>query len=288
MEGELREIEYDRELDVEVYRLSGVVQKFPNHFHECYVIGYLERGRRHLRCGGAEYDLDAGDLVLFNPRESHFCAPVDGEPLDYRAVNLSPERMARAAEELTGRPGLPRFVRPVARDSEAAPALETLYRAVRERAPLLEREEALFFLLDQVLREHASLEDPAPRPDDRVRDLCAYLEAHVSENVGLDQLCRRAAVSKSQLLRSFTRQMGVSPYRYLQTLRLNRARTLLEEGTAPAEAAARTGFADQSHFTRFFKECIGLTPGQYQRVFTQEKKERTNGLTAGKMCDGDP
>ena len=39
------------------------------------------------------------------------------------------------------------------------------------------------------------------------------------------------------------------------------------------EAAAMTGFADQSHFTNYFKEFIGLTPKQYQRIFTQTDKK---------------
>ena len=45
---------------------------------------------------------------------------------------------------------------------------------------------------------------------------------------------------------------------------------------APADAACLTGYADQSHFTHYFKEFIGLTPGQYQKIFTGNdmQKER--------------
>lgn len=42
----------------------------------------------------------------------------------------------------------------------------------------------------------------------------------------------------------------------------------------PAEAALRAGFADQSHFNRFFKTLIGLTPSQYRAAF-QAGKEQT-------------
>ena len=41
---------------------------------------------------------------------------------------------------------------------------------------------------------------------------------------------------------------------------------------APIEAAAMTGFADQSHFTNYFKDFIGLTPKQYQRIFTKPQE----------------
>lgn len=61
----------------------------------------------------------------------------------------------------------------------------------------------------------------------------------------------------------------MSPYRYLQNVRLKQAKKLLEQGETPVDVSGMTGFSDQSHFTNFFKEFIGLTPKQYQRIFQQ-------------------
>ena len=63
-EQEQRHIYYDQDLKIEAYNLSGIVQKFPNHFHEYYVVGFVEGGKRRLWCRGKEYDLNAGDLLL--------------------------------------------------------------------------------------------------------------------------------------------------------------------------------------------------------------------------------
>ena len=49
---------------------------------------------------------------------------------------------------------------------------------------------------------------------------------------------------------------------------MDRAKGLLEQGVRPVDVALRTGFSDQSHFTNFFKNLIGLTPRQYQSCFT--------------------
>ncbi len=62
--NEQRQIFYDNDLQIEAYQLTGIVQKFPNHFHEYYVIGYIEGGCRHLWCKGMEYDLKQGDVIL--------------------------------------------------------------------------------------------------------------------------------------------------------------------------------------------------------------------------------
>ena len=99
------------------------------------------------------------------------------------------------------------------------------------------------------------------------------MENHFSENISLDELLSMTTFGKSYLLRSFTKQVGVSPYRYLQTIRLDKAKKFLEQGVPPVEAAAMAGFSDQSHFTNFFKEFIGLTPRQYQKIFLSEPDE---------------
>ena len=269
---EQRHVYYDPELKIEAYNLSGIVQKFPNHFHEFYVIGFVEGGRRHLWCKNREYDLGAGDLILFNPRDNHYCAPVNGELLDYRAVNIAPDVMEQAVQEITGKRFTPHFTQNVVYQSDIAPSVASLYNAILHRSTRLEREEAFFFLLEQVLQEHASpfSEEDVPKQDSRIQSLCAYMEEHYSENITLDELLSMAPFGKSYLLRCFTKQLGVSPYRYLQTVRLNKAKDFLEQGVPPVDAAAMAGFSDQSHFTRFFKEFIGLTPRQYQKIFRQE------------------
>lgn len=274
-EQEQRHVYYDRDLDIEAYNLSGIVQKFPNHFHEYYVIGFIEGGKRHLWCKGKEYDTSAGDLILFNPRDNHYCAPVNGELLDYRAVNIKPEVMSRAVKEITGEAYMPYFTQNLVYKSDITQSVQDLYQAVLSNAPLLEKEENLFFLLDQILREYASDFESADVlcPNRQIRSLCQYMEEHFAENVTLDDLLSMTNFGKSYLLRSFTRQTGVSPYRYLQTIRLDKAKRFLEEGIAPIDAAGMAGFSDQSHFTHFFKEFIGLTPKQYQRIFQDKEKE---------------
>lgn len=269
MAKEWRSVVFDADLQVESYMFRGVLQKFPNHFHEHYVIGLIEGGRRALVCKGRSYTLGPGDLVFFNPRDNHTCAPVGDGGLDYRFLNIQPEVMARVAGDITGREGAPIFVRSVAAGGDLIPDLRELHDLIMEGEKTLRKEELFFFLLGQILTEHADADGGAvpARPHPAVETVRAYLEAHYVDNVTLDELSALAGQSKYHLLRCFTRHMGISPYSYLETLRIDQARRLLERGVPLAEAAQRTGFADQSHFTRFFKQVTGVTPGQYRSVF---------------------
>lgn len=267
---EQRHIYYDRDLEIEAYQLSGIVQKFPNHFHEYYVIGFIEGGKRHLWCKGQEYDLNAGDLILFNPRDNHYCAPIGGELLDYRAVNIQSGVMLEIAKEITGKNYTPYFTKNVIYQSEIALSVAEVYEAILMDMPKLKKEEALFYLIEQILQEYSVPFEKIEKtgPNKQTKMLCQYMEQHFSENITLDDLASMIGAGKSYLLRSFTKEIGVSPYRYLQTIRIERAKALLEQGIGPIDVAGMTGFSDQSHFTNYFKEFIGLTPKQYQKIFT--------------------
>lgn len=269
-EQEQRHVYYDRDLKIETYNLSGIVQKFPNHFHEYYVIGFVEGGKRHLWCKGQEYDLSAGDLILFNPRDNHYCAPTNGEVLNYCGVNINSDVMKQWVKEITRKEFTPYFTQNVVYQSDITHSLRQLYQGILTHEPKLKKEEDFFFMLEQILQEHTTSFDKIDisQPNQQIKKLCSYMEDHFAENITLEDLLSMTSFGKSYLLRSFTKQVGVSPYRYLQTVRLDRAKKFLEEGYTPIDTASMSGFSDQSHFTNFFKLFIGLTPKQYQKIFT--------------------
>lgn len=276
---EQRSIYYDADLQIEAYHLYGIVQKFPNHFHDYYVIGFIEGGKRHLWCKDKEYDLSKGDLILFNPKDNHYCSPIDKESFDYRAINIPPNIMKQAIKDIGGSKETLYFSQNVVYQCELTKSLSGLYDAVVLNAPRLEKEEAFYFLLEQVLGEYGKSFDAtqATEPDEEIKMLCCYMEENFDKNISLDELLTMTSFSKSHLLRSFTKQIGVSPYRYLQTIRLGKAKEFLEQGVSLIDVSDMTGFSDQSHFTNFFKEFIGLTPKQYQRIFIDTKKGPSKG-----------
>ena len=95
------------------------------------------------------------------------------------------------------------------------------------------------------------------------------------KTVVYDEQLRLAGLSKSTLLRAFTRAKRVTPYCYLENIRIGAAKKMLEQGMPPMEAALLTGFSDQSHFTNYFSRFIGIAPGVYRDIFTM--KEKTGG-----------
>ncbi|MDD4838378.1 MAG: AraC family transcriptional regulator [Synergistaceae bacterium] len=276
MEQETRTVKYDPELKIEAYSFKGIMQKFPNHFHDYYVIGFIESGERCLSCKNRKYTVEPGDLLLFNPRDNHTCEQINGRTLDYRCINVPPETMSKAAFEITGKEYLPYFSPAVIFHSELASLLRELHMIIMEEEKDFRKEEIFFFLLEQLIEEFSEegIEQSGPEENRETKIICNYLEKNYMKNITLDELSGLTGLSKYYLLRSFTKQKGISPYRYLETIRIDRAKKLLEQGVLPIEAALQTGFADQSHFSNFFKKFIGLTPKQYMNIFTDTSIEK--------------
>ena len=234
-------------------------------------------GRRRVLCNNREYLAEAGDLILFNPRDNHACSQVGDELLNWRCLHVGEETMRRLIRQITGAEALPVFAPNIVPQSELVPLLRDLHAMVLEESADFCKEELLFALLEQLLEEFAApFTPPAPQVGDAaaraIRAVCIFLEEHYAERISLDDLGRLAGLDKYYLLRAFTRVKGITPYRYLENVRIARAKALLETGVPPVEAALSAGFADQSHFTKFFKCFIGLTPKQYQRIFIPAKR----------------
>ncbi|WP_304508226.1 AraC family ligand binding domain-containing protein [Anaerotignum sp.] len=265
---EIRTVKFDTELKVEAYHFQGIMQKFPNHFHDYYVIGFIERGSRHLFCKNKDYTIEPGDLLLFNPGDNHTCEQIDGKTLDYRCINIQPKIMRKIICEITGQEDLPYFATPVVFHSELFPMLKELHLIIMQEEKDFRKEEIFFLLLEQLIEEYTDkmLSSKAEQSVE-VKAICEFLEKNHRNNIMLNDLCDLTGLSKYYLIRFFTKEKGISPYSYLETIRIDKAKKLLEQGVLPIDVAFQTGFSDQSHFSNFFKKFIGLTPKQYGNIF---------------------
>jgi AraC-like DNA-binding protein/mannose-6-phosphate isomerase-like protein (cupin superfamily) len=265
---EKRIVQFDSELGIEAYHFEGIMQKFPNHFHEHYVIGFVESGRRFLICNNREYTINAGDLVLFNSLESHTCEQIDYEPLDWCCLNISTDVMKRVAAEITGIEQAPIFTTNVVAQSDAISSLRYLHSSIMEGRKDFDKEETFYFLIEQLISDYTKpITEYLPQKISKeILAVCDYIETHYAKTIALSELSDVSHLNKYTLIRNFTLQKGITPYQYLSTIRINKAKELLDSGVSPIDAAFQSGFTDQSHFTRFFKNFIGLTPGRYQSL----------------------
>lgn len=280
MEQETKNVRYDEELDLEAFHFTGVTRPFANHFHEYYVVGLIEGGQRRMTCNNRESTVGPQDVLIFHPGESHACVREGEAPLNYRSFHISQPRMLDLAQEITGKRELPGFCCNALRDEEVECSLRALHQMVMEGSREFEKEEMLLLTLARMIEKYGRpFEQCVPELRHEVEAACDFIRRNYDRHVALEDICRSAGLSKSTLLRCFTKSMGVTPYRYLESIRITQAKKLLEAGATPLEAAMRTGFSDQSHFTNFFTMFIGLSPGAYRGIFRKKEEEARHDET---------
>ena len=146
-----------------------------------------------------------------------------------------------------------------------------LHQLIMQRSDELRKEELFYILFSRLFGNyaHTSLRS-FPLRSTQIKKACEYLESHASETIILDDICQRVSVSKSSLIRSFSKQLGLTPHSYLMSIRVKEAQTFLKQGIPPSLAALKSGFADQAHFSNVFNRLTGLTPSSYQNVFLKK------------------
>ncbi|MGE4534425.1 helix-turn-helix domain-containing protein [Halomonas sp.] len=90
----------------------------------------------------------------------------------------------------------------------------------------------------------------------------------MSRNLRISELSNALAVSDRTLIRRFRSVLNQTPLAYLQDLRLEAARALLETSSHRVEEiAGQVGYSDASSFTRLFRQRVGMSPGAYRDRF---------------------
>ncbi len=103
-----------------------------------------------------------------------------------------------------------------------------------------------------------------------VRKAIAYLDKHYRETISLTDVARHVGISKEYLARCFHQEMGITLVIYLNRYRVNRAKTLLEQGGhSLTEVALEVGFSSSTYFSRVFRQEVGMSPSEYERAHKQ-------------------
>lgn len=194
-------------------------------------------------------------------------------PVRGLSLYLQPERL----EEVGLQMGIaPSQVEVLSHFNVADPTLVRLAKQFRAVATGEKDEDPLYLqTVMQTLAVHFLSQYTAVSPPDpdaagclsqpRFQRIQRYVRAALDTDLSLDDLAGEVGLSKYYFARRFKQRTGQSPYQFVIYERVRTARRQLRETTRPlAQIALNAGFSSQSHFTRTFKQHVGVTPGQYR------------------------
>ena len=115
---------------------------------------------------------------------------------------------------------------------------------------------------------YAAMPKPRQHDDAAIADCQAWIAENYTLNSPVARMAKRAKLSDRTFKRRFRAATGYTPVSYVQTLRIEEAKQLLETTALPSdEIALGVGYEDPAFFRRLFKRQTGITPGRYRQRF---------------------
>ncbi|CAM3275896.1 AraC family transcriptional regulator [Paenibacillus lupini] len=229
---------------------------------ECFSIHFVREGRLRLEYDGRQVELARGDFFVLFPDRTYYYDMLPAEwPLEMRWLAIDGERV-EALLELAGLTELEPFRRGTV-SSRLEVAVDRAIDAL-ERVQRLRPSEALD------LQAHLYGLLAAMMPDEPTQGLelaswiheCAeYMELHATEGITVHQVAEYAGVHRSYFTQVFTEEMGMPPMKYMQKVRMEKARRLLIDTHASVtEIGLSLGYPNLYTFTRAFKMYFKESP----------------------------
>lgn len=223
---------------------------------------------------GVEHRYGPGDGFFYPAGLAH-CATKVGDGIEESHWAHIGVATANGADPLLGLEIPRRFTgRPARRVGAICTALAGL-RLPKPTLAQTARRQALLYELVAVLAELGQAHGAAPasgkkgREDPQLTRLGPAIELmrqFIADPLKIPELARAAGLSVPRFHVVFKELLGVSPHQYLQQLRLELARRLLERGDEPVKVVAkRAGFPNEVLLYRHFRRAAGQSPRAYRR-----------------------
>ena len=262
---EMKEIGFYRDPSLPIYEIKSChagLHSTRGHFHDEIAVALVERGQSRVECAGGPFLVDRDTLVIFPPGTVHSCNPRDADEWSFRMLFVSPDVLPPDERILFCGVG-PRLVELNPDFRRRVEDAFSVLSGVREAG---EKEQTLLFLLEIVAERISSppeFRNEAEAVPESVSRVADFLHAHFREELPLCRLSGISGLSRFHFVRAFRRAFDMTPHAFQMALRIDDSKRLLRSGVPIAEAALETGFYDQSHFTRVFREICGGTPANY-------------------------
>lgn len=233
-----------------------------------YVFGVITERPMRAQRGNERWLVAPGQVLAWDPSATHAGAAVKDRAWSAQLMIIDRDSLLTlGTDEDCSIPSDITFPEPVRSDPDLAAAFARTHTALEGATTLLERDVLLTQWLHAVIARSgvSVIRPPLMDRDDRaLQQALTFLRDVPYRNISLEDLAAAAGIGKFRLLHLFRERTGLPPHALQIAYRLRHAQQLLEAGHPIAEAAAKAGFADQSHLHRQFRRSLGMTPGTFQ------------------------
>jgi AraC-like DNA-binding protein len=238
------------------------------HSHDTYTLALTTQGVQSFHYRGELRHSMPGEVVILHPDELHDGQAGTESPFAYRAITINPVEV----QEILQGASLPFLPGGVTRDPHFVHIASRMLAEFDRPLETLEQQDLIFAFANALQQttsnntQHTQANYSAMRRVREYIDDLMSIDCAMPIDITLDELAAISQYSKWQVTRDFRSLYGTTPYRYVTRKRLQKAKVLIERGLPLVVVALNSGFADQSHLTRHFKQCFGTTPKVWAKL----------------------
>jgi AraC-like DNA-binding protein len=252
---------------VDIYEVKSdyVLHKEDNfHCHKEYEIFYLINGESERTVEGHKFLLASDSFLLIPSNSFHQWKYPVGKMHHHLSLHFLPEILSKTEQKYFG----DLFVEPLSFMNGAKNHLNFYFQSIiecKEMDESMQKPAVKYRVLSLLTQLKFLKTGHASKPvilDERIQKMLVYFSEHLTEDICLDEIAKKFAVSKNHLNNHFHRIVGTSIIKYITVKRLEFVRQKVLEGIRIGEAAFMAGFKDYPTFFRAYKSHYGCSPSE--------------------------
>jgi AraC-like DNA-binding protein len=240
-----------------------------------YYLLFVLEGQGTFTQGDQTFPLREHDMFCLFPQVTHEYATLETDPL--RKVFFAFDGKGRQPLQLLERIGLTPHT-PHAAGAVTPEAIRLMWEFIELVSGPENRNTDLarlimFHRIFDTLAEHVSA---ASAPDHRsvswLQKGKEYMEIHFAEGISVERVSEHVGIDRTHFTKQFRKAFGATPIQYLQQLKINEAKLLLEQTSYTlTEIAHSVGYPDLFSFSKAFKKITGISPYHYRQEIKKVK-----------------
>ncbi|WP_068677089.1 AraC family transcriptional regulator [Oceanobacillus sp. Castelsardo] len=267
------------------YRVHGIWDNADYHSHREYEIYLFHSGTCRYLIHNQIYDLEPGDILLMDGLALHKPNVPSNSEYIRSTVHFSPQWIKGVLKELNGLHLLDVFeklhhclIR--TKNNTEFKQLEKVICRLEEIQQTTDSNEINFqielkALLLQILTivqrlgilDSVNISTDKSEKEEHAENIAKYIQMHYTDKLSIESIAVSLNISKSYVSHVFKEMTGFTVMEYVMSSRLNQAKYLLEAEPKKAlkDVAIESGFESVSHFSRYFKNKVGVTAKEYRK-----------------------
>lgn len=237
---------------------------YKKHSHQQLSLGLIVAGATQTTYLNKLHQVNKGQLILIEPNKVHSCNPLPQQSRSYFMLYFNNDWCLQRLSEL--------YQQAVNNFSCTEIVFEDDYLIVEYQKLLLhiKKKRSVRVIIERIalhIFSHYCQINSMPKQEIKLlSQVKFFLLENIQQVDDLPIIAKKVGFSQEMIIRSFKKQLGITPKAYLNNIRIEQAKLLLQTGQKIVDVALQLGFNDQSHFHRTFVNYCAITPKQYQQV----------------------